>query len=54
MPQTPKDVFQAPKQYQWQMDDNCFSLENNINSARASQKKIPVAMTLKNLGSAHC
>ena len=53
MPQTPKAICQAPEQYQWEMDDNCFSLENHINSARASQKQNPVALTLKNLGSAH-
>ena len=46
MPQTPKVVCQAPKQYQWEMDDNCFSLENHINSARAPQKQNPIALTL--------
>ena len=33
MTQTPKAVCQAPEQYQWEMDDNCFSLENHIYSA---------------------
>ena len=40
MPQTPKVVCQAPEQYQWEMDDNCFSLENHINSVQASQKPV--------------
>ena len=34
MPQTLKAVCQALEQYQWEMDDNCFSLKNHINSVR--------------------
>ena len=46
-------VCQDLKQYQLEMDDNGFSLENHINSARASQKQNPIALMLKNLGSTH-
>lgn len=39
MPQTPKVIFQAPEQYQWEMDSNSFSLGNNINSVQISQEQ---------------